>query len=526
VPPLELLDHRRVPFAPQHALSGLSEAFFERCHRLDEIRVHHVLPEPGRPSEAEATQTKNLRVAGLRSRWKRSRAADLHARDVAEQKGVFPLNALRYAGAMFPIVAHDHPSFAATLERLADRGEVDFEKVEGAVRAILADVRARGDEAVRAYVERFEKRAVPELFRRDYGGSTALERLDPKVRGVLERAAERIARFHEHQKDPGFRYQEGGITLGTRTQAVDAAAIYAPGGKARYPSSVLMAAIPARIAGVREILLVTPLAGDADDDLLLASAHLAGVTGVVDAGGAQGIAAVAYGTATIPRVDKVVGPGNIYVATAKRLVFGAVSIDSIAGPSEILVLADDTANPRVVAADLLSQAEHDEAAYPLLACTSHAIAEAVRDELEAQIASLPRRAIAEASVRGQGCAIVVDGTDGLVAAANRIASEHLSIQTRDAHALADRVVRAGAIFVGHATPEAAGDYLAGPSHVLPTGGAVRFGSPLGVYDFVTRSSVVAYDAASLAVQADDITAFARLEGLEAHARAVDVRVAR
>jgi histidinol dehydrogenase len=427
---------------------------------------------------------------------------------------------------MFPIVAHDHPSFAATLERLSGRGEVDFEKVEGAVRAILADVRARGDEAVRAFVERFEKRSPASLFRRDYGGAEALERLDPKVRGVLERAEARIARFHEHQRDAGFRYEEGGVTLGTRTQAVDAAAIYAPGGKARYPSSVLMAAVPARIAGVREILLVTPLAGDADDDLVLAAAHLAGVTAVVDAGGAQGIAAVAYGTATVPRVDKIVGPGNIYVATAKRLVFGAVSIDSIAGPSEILVLADDSADARVVAADLLSQAEHDEAAYPLLACTSHAIAEAVRAEVEAQLATLPRRAIAEASVRGQGCALVVEGASGLVAVANRLAAEHLSIQTRDASALAERVLRAGAIFVGHATPEAAGDYFAGPSHVLPTGGAVRFGSPLGVYDFVTRTSIVAYDAPSLRAQADDITAFARLEGLEAHARAVDVRVAK
>jgi histidinol dehydrogenase len=427
---------------------------------------------------------------------------------------------------MFPIVAHDHPSFAATLDRLSGRGEVDFEKVEGAVRAILADVRARGDEAVRAYVERFEKRSPAALFRRDYGGRAALDRLDPKVRGVLERAEARIARFHEHQKDAGFRYEEGGVTLGTRTQPVEAAAIYAPGGKARYPSSVLMAAVPARIAGVREILLVTPLAGDADDDLVLAAAHLAGVTAVVDAGGAQGIAAVAYGTGTVPRVDKIVGPGNIYVATAKRLVFGAVSIDSIAGPSEILVLADESADPRVVAADLLSQAEHDEAAYPLLACTSHAIAEAVRAEVEAQLATLPRHAIAEASVRGQGCAIVVEGASGLVEVANRLAAEHLSIQTRDAESLAARVVRAGAIFVGHATPEAAGDYFAGPSHVLPTGGAVRFGSPLGVYDFVTRTSIVAYDAPSLSAQAEDITVFARLEGLEAHARAVDVRVKR
>jgi histidinol dehydrogenase len=425
---------------------------------------------------------------------------------------------------MFPIVAHDHPSFAATLERLATRGELDFEKVEGPVRAILNDVRREGDAAVRRYVERFEKRSPAVLHRTSYGGAEALARLEPGTRGVLERAAERIARFHEHQRDAGFRYTEGAITLGTRTQPVDRAAIYAPGGKARYPSSVLMAAIPARIAGVREILLVTPLGGNADDDLLLAAAHLAGVTSLVDAGGAQAIAAVAYGTESIPRVDKIVGPGNIYVATAKRLVFGAVSIDSIAGPSEILVLADESADPRVVAADLLSQAEHDEAAYPLLACTSVAIAEAVRREVEAQLLTLPRRAIAEASVKGQGCALVVSGADALVEVANRLAAEHLSIQTARAELMAERVLRAGAIFIGHATPEAAGDYLAGPSHVLPTGGAVRFGSPLGVYDFITRTSLVAYDAPSLRAQASDITAFARLEGLEAHARAVEVRV--
>ena len=425
---------------------------------------------------------------------------------------------------MFPIVAHDHPAFAATLERVSSRGELDFEKVEGPVREILEAVRRDGDAAVLRFVERFEKRSPAELHRVSYGGAAALERLEAKTRGVLERAAERIARFHEHQRDAGFRYTEGAITLGTRTQAVERAAIYAPGGKARYPSSVLMAAIPARIAGVKEILLVTPLAGNADDDLLLASAHLAGVTSVVDAGGAQAIAAVAYGTATIPRVDKIVGPGNIYVATAKRLVFGAVSIDSIAGPSEILVLADDSADPRVVAADLLSQAEHDEAAYPLLACTSVAFAEGVRREVEAQLESLPRRAIAEASVRGQGLALVVPDAERLVAVANRIAAEHVAIQTVDAHTVAERVERAGALFIGHATPEAAGDYLAGPSHVLPTGGAVRFGSPLGVYDFITRTSVVSYDAPSLRAQASDITAFARLEGLDAHARAVEVRV--
>ncbi len=427
---------------------------------------------------------------------------------------------------MLPIVAQDQPDFAEALARLETRGELDFAKVEGAVRTILEEVRRDGDAAVRRFVERFEGRCVATLHRAPYGGEDALARLDSGVRGVLERATDRIARFHEHQREAGFRLVDGGLIVGTRTQPIARAAVYAPGGKARYPSSVLMAAVPARIAGVPEVILATPLAGDANDDLILAAAHLAGVTSVVDAGGAQAIAAVAFGTETIPRVDKIVGPGNIYVATAKRLVFGAVSIDSIAGPSEILVLADGSASPEVVAADLLSQAEHDEAAYPLLACTSDAFARAVGHALEAQLATLPRRAIAEAALRGQGIALIVRDVNALVEVANRVAPEHLAIHTHDPEAVALGTLRAGAIFIGASTPEAAGDYLAGPSHVLPTGGAVRFGSPLGVYDFVTRSSIVSYDTASLRAHAEDIAAFARLEGLEAHARAVEVRVGR
>jgi histidinol dehydrogenase len=273
---------------------------------------------------------------------------------------------------------------------------------------------------------------------------------------------------------------------------------------------------------VKEIILATPLAGDASDDMILAAAELSGVTMIVDAGGAQAIAALAYGTQSIPKVDKIVGPGNLYVACAKRLVFGAVSIDGIAGPSEILVVADETADPRVVAADLLSQAEHDEAAYPLLVCATKEIAEAVSRELEAQLATLPKKTIATASVQSNGYALV---TSRLAEIADIIAAEHLSLQVKEPEKMLEQIPRAGAAFLGGSTPEAAGDYVAGPSHVLPTGGAVRFGSTLGVYDFVTRTSIIRYTPEALEKQRAMITAFARLEGLEAHARAVEIRSA-
>jgi histidinol dehydrogenase len=287
-----------------------------------------------------------------------------------------------------------------------------------------------------------------------------------------------------------------------------------------------MSAIPAQVAGVGEIILASPLQGDATDDMIYAAAHLSGVTAILDAGGAQAIAALAYGTETVPKVDKIVGPGNLYVACAKRLVFGVVSIDGIAGPSEILVVADDEADPRVVAADLLSQAEHDEAAYPLLVCASDLMAAAVRREALAQLETLPRKAIAKASLEKNSYAFVVASRDParMADVANTLAAEHLSLHVADPESVLSRIRRAGAAFIGANTPEAAGDYVAGPSHVLPTGGAVRFGSPLGVYDFVTRTSLIEYSRESLAEHAKAITAFARLEGLEAHARAVEVRL--
>src|SRR6185436_7313208 len=268
--------------------------------------------------------------------------------------------------------------------------------------------------------------------------------------------------------------------------------------------SVLMAAIPASVAGVVDIFVATPAAGPE----VRAACHLAGVHAILDAGGAQAVAALAYGTETVPRVDKIVGPGNLYVAAAKRLVFGEVDIDSIAGPSEILVVADESADARVIAADLLSQAEHDEAAYPLLLCTSDSLVEAVDREVSDQLESLPRKAIAEASVKNQGFALVVSSRDALAEIANRLAVEHVALHVAEPDALADRIDRAGALFVGESTPEAAGDYIAGPSHVLPTGGAARYGAPLGVYDFVSRTSVIRYTPEALAAQGEKIKAFA------------------
>ncbi len=422
----------------------------------------------------------------------------------------------------FPSVSAPSEAYSAALKRLERRGDSDLERVEPAVREILADVRRDGDAAVLRFVEKFEQRRPAPLLIRDYGGEAALAGLPPAVRDALTLAADRVRSYHDHQKRhlEGFAYTEGGISLESRVLPVDKAGVYAPGGKANYPSSVLMTAIPAKVAGVAEVILACPQVSVE----VRAAAHLAGVTAILDAGGAQAIAALAYGTQSVPRVDKIVGPGNLYVTAAKRLVFGEVDIDGLAGPSEILVLADDAANPSWVAADLLSQAEHDEAAYALLLCRSEAFVDRVRQELTLQLADLPRRAIAEASLAAHGLALVVPDRVHLSSVASALAAEHVSVHTEAAEEVARAVKRAGAIFVGPMTPEAAGDYLAGPSHVLPTGGAVRYGSPLGVYHFLARTSLITYDRSALALQGRHIAAFARAEGLDGHARAVELRL--
>lgn len=405
------------------------------------------------------------------------------------------------------------------LAALSRRGDADLERVEPAVREIIDAVKARGDEAIRELTERFEGRTQDHIVvPRDEWEARATE-VSTEVRDALSFAAERVRRYHGHQIDEGFRYTEEEIELGQRVLPVRAAGVYAPGGKARYPSTVLMAAIPAAVAGVERIVLCTPRITAE----IACAAVLAGVTEVIDAGGAQGIAALAYGTGTVRPVDKIVGPGNIYVACAKRLVFGHVDIDSIAGPSEILVVADDDADPAVVAADLLSQAEHDEDAYPLLVTLSEKQAQAVSAEVERQLEDLPRVDIATASVRDNGYAFIVGDLDEAARVADALAIEHLNLSVADPDAMLPKIRAVGAVFLGYDTPEAAGDYAAGPSHVLPTGGAARFASPLGVYDFLIRTSLIRYSRKGIQKQADVLEALARLEGLEAHARAVAAR---
>ena len=421
-------------------------------------------------------------------------------------------------------VAEGSDAFAEALRKLRHRGEADLGRVEPRVREILESVRQGGDGAVLNWVAELEKRRPNELLERDYGGAAALAALPADVRNAMQHAARRIRSYHERQLEglAGFEMEAEGVRLGSRITPLGRVGVYAPGGKARYPSSVLMSALIAHVAGVKEIFLATP---DASAEVR-AACHLSGVTAIVNAGGAQAVGALAYGTESVPGVDKIVGPGNIYVAAAKRLVFGQVAIDSIAGPSEILVIADASADPVLLAADLLSQAEHDEAAYPLLLTTEISHAQAVGQALAEQLRDLPRADIAAAALRDNGWVLQVGGRTQLAEVANQLAAEHVALHVADASALAEQIVRAGALFVGPQTPEATGDYLAGPSHVLPTGGAARYAAPLGVYDFVSRSSLISYSGAALRAHGPDIEAFAKAEGLDAHARAVSLRTRR
>jgi len=420
---------------------------------------------------------------------------------------------------MLTIHERGQAGYEEALSALSRRGEADLERVEPVVREILAQVREHGDVALRDLAERFDGER-PEYVRiPDHVWHARAAEVSPEVRAWLEQAAARIRRYHEHQVDLGYQYEEDGVSLGQRVRPVRAVGVYAPGGKARYPSTVLMTAVPAAVAGVPRIVLATPT----PTPELLAAAEVAGVTEVIDSGGAQAIGALAYGTESVGRVDKVVGPGNIYVACAKRLVYGVVDIDSIAGPSEILVVTDDAADPAVVAADLLSQAEHDEEAYPLLVTLSRAQAEAVDAQVKKQLELLPREEIARASVERGGFTFVCGDLDEAARVADLLAPEHLALAVADADALFAKIGAAGAVFLGYHTPEAAGDYAAGPSHVLPTGGAARHASPLGVYDFLVRTSLIRYTPEALEAQGDLLEGLARLEGLEAHARAVAIR---
>ena len=417
--------------------------------------------------------------------------------------------------------------FAATFARITERGEMTPAGVEQTVKEILADVRCRGDVALLEYTARFDRLTLTaaslEVSAEEI--DQALAAVDADTLATLQLAAERIAAFHAKQKETTWlASDEPDVQLGQMVTPLDRVGIYVPGGKAAYPSSVLMNAVPAKVAGVGEIIMVVPMPDGVANPHVLAAAHIAGVDRIFKLGGAQAVAALAYGTQSVPRVDKITGPGNIYVATAKRLVFGTVDIDMIAGPSEILVINDGSGDPAHIAADLLSQAEHDELASSILITTDEAFGQRVAAELEGQIVRLSRAAIARQSIDSYGAIILARDLDEAVAFSNRIAPEHLELAVNDPFALLPKIRHAGAIFLGHHTPEAAGDYLAGPNHTLPTGGTARFFSPLGVEDFVKKSSLICFSEEGLERLGRSVIKIAELEGLEAHARSVSIRL--
>ncbi len=402
------------------------------------------------------------------------------------------------------------------------RAEAD---VEAVVDGIIADVRTRGDEALREYAKKFDGADLDSLLVTREEIDEAFAAVGEDFLTTLRMAAANIRAFHEHQVHKDFVINDTpGVVLGQKYTPIEKAGVYVPGGTAAYPSTVLMDVIPAKVAGVREIVMTTPAGKDGKvNPNILAAAAVAGIDKIVKSGGAQAVAALAYGTESVPAVDKIVGPGNIYVATAKRKVFGKVGIDMIAGPSEILVLADGGCNPAWVAADLLSQAEHDKLASAVLVTDSMDLAKAVQAELEVQIPQLPRAAIARESIDTNGKIIVTDDLTKAVEAANLIAPEHLELCVEDPFALLGQIRNAGSIFMGRNVPEALGDYFAGPNHTLPTSGTARFSSPLGVDDFVKKSSFLYYTREALDQVQSRIADFAEREGLHAHAKSVTIR---
>jgi histidinol dehydrogenase len=420
------------------------------------------------------------------------------------------------------------PGFDAALARLIALDTDDEAPVETAVAAILADVRARGDAAVLEYTKRFDGVDAPSVAALAIPAielAAAFESLATRERDALATAAARIRAFHERQRVEAWTFTEDdGTRLGQRVTPLARVGLYVPGGKAAYPSSVLMNALPARVAGVTEIVMVVPMPGGARNTLVLAAAHLAGVTRAFAIGGAQAIAALAYGTATIPAVDKIVGPGNAYVAAAKRRVFGVVGIDMIAGPSEILIIADGSANPDWVAMDLFAQAEHDEGAQAILLSPDAVLLDAVVASIARQLPAMPRKDIIVASLSRRGALLRVESLDEACAIADRIAPEHLELAVAEPEPLLAKLHHAGAIFLGHYSSEAIGDYCAGPNHVLPTARSARFSSPLGVYDFQKRSSVIAISRAGAQTLGRTAMTLAQGEGLAAHARSAELRL--
>jgi histidinol dehydrogenase len=420
------------------------------------------------------------------------------------------------------------PDFDRRFAALTAVAAGEDDAVDRAVAAILADVRARGDAAVLEYTRRFDRVDAAsvrdlEIPRRDLEGAAAA--LEPALRDALAHAADRIRSYHDHQRAESWsRTEADGTTLGQRVTPLDRVGLYVPGGKAAYPSSVLMNALPAKVAGVRELVMCVPTPDGERNPLVLAAAAIAGVDRVFAIGGAQAVGALAYGTASVPAVDKIVGPGNAYVAAAKRRVFGVVGIDMIAGPSEILVVCDGSADPDWIAMDLCAQAEHDEAAQAILASPDAAFLDRVAASLDRHLAAMPRREVIRAALANRGALVLVASLEEACELANRIAPEHLELAVRDPERWLERIRHAGAIFLGRYSAEALGDYCAGPNHVLPTSRTARFSSPLGVYDFQKRSSVIHLSREGARALGPVAAALARGEGLPAHARSAEYRV--
>jgi len=422
------------------------------------------------------------------------------------------------------------PEFLSTLDALLAFDNSTDEAIERIVAEILSNVRTVGDAAVLDYTRRFDHldvRTMAELELPASALEAAFGGLPADQRNALEQAAARVKSYHERQKIDSWEYTEAdGTRLGQQVTPLDRVGLYVPGGKAAYPSSVLMNALPAKVAGVRKLIMVVPTPRGEKNALVLAAAHLAGVDRVFCIGGAQAVAALAYGTQTIPQVDKIVGPGNAYVASAKRRVFGTVGIDMVAGPSEVLVISDGSGDPDWSAIDLFAQAEHDELAQSILLCPDAVYLDKVAASIEKLLPTMPRREVIAASLRGRGALIHVSDLDEACVIANRIAPEHLELSAENPRALLSKIRHAGAIFLGHYCSESLGDYCAGPNHVLPTSRSARFSSPLGVYDFQKRSSIIEVSAAGAQTLGPIAATLAHGEGLTAHARAAELRLKR
>jgi len=418
--------------------------------------------------------------------------------------------------------------FIKALDAILKRGESDTSEAEEAVKDIIDDIRKHGDKALLKYTERFDKVRFANMrdalcTRQEI--ERALKNIPKRDSDIIKLAAKRIRAFHKKQLPKSWSFKEkDGTLLGQKVTPLERVGIYVPGGKAVYPSTVLMNAIPAKVAGVKEIIMATPPSKNGINSYVLAAAKIAGVDKIYKVGGAQAVAAMAYGTESIPKVDKIVGPGNIYVATAKRLVFGVVDIDMVAGPSEILIINDGTGAPSWIAADLLSQAEHDELASGILLTTSTKMAEAVAREVEKQLRELKREAIARVSIERYGAIIITKNLAEAADIANRIAPEHLELFVKKPFELLKKIKNAGAIFLGPNTPEPIGDYMAGPNHTLPTGGTARFSSPLGTEDFIKRSNVLSFSKKAVEKLGKSVVRFTEMEGLGAHGRSVVIRI--